>query len=230
VPNLVLAFAELLAGSVILDAAIKGDSIGNVIRGTATQQPITGASGTGTGTIGGAVSGAAGSYVNPVPGASGSRIDEGGDYTLGSQGFLAPGRSKIIGTAGSFFQGGNIWGQFLDGPLAGQYWLVGEGVKPAAGIAPGTIVQAGQKVADAVASPYNGIVGNIEAGFSDHNGIPLAQSTGGYSEGQTTAAGVAWDHFVTGLGGVVDDAKTAVRGHLTGVLGTLETGATLGGF
>lgn len=223
--NLVLAFAELLGGAVILDAAIKGDSIANVVRGQATQQPIGTGSSSGS-SVGSAISSAGtGSYTNPVPGATPSRIDEGTDYTLGPQGFLAPGRSKIIGTSGTFFQGGNIWGQFLDGPLAGQYWLVGEGVKPASGITPGTIVQAGQKVADAIASPYNGIVGNIEAGFSDVHGTPLAQSTGGYSEGQTTAAGVAWSNFVKSLGGVAGKAETAVRGHLGGVLAGIEAGS-----
>lgn len=224
--NLVLAFAELLGGAVILDAAIKGDSIGNVVRGTATQQPIAG--GTSSSAAAAAITGGgSGTYVNPVPGASPSRIDEGTDYTLGSQGFLAPGRSKIIGTSGHFFQGGNIWGQFLDGPLAGQYWIVGEGVKPASGITPGTIVQAGQRVTDSIASPYNGIVGNIEAGFSDAHGTPLAQSTGGYSEGQTTAAGVAWNNFVKSTGGVVGKAETAIRGSLSGVLAGLQAGKAI---
>jgi Peptidase M15 len=44
--NLVLAFAELLGGAIIADAAIKGDSIANVIRGQATNHAVdfTGAS------------------------------------------------------------------------------------------------------------------------------------------------------------------------------------------
>jgi len=223
----VLAFAELLGGAIILDAAIKGDSIANVVKGQATQQPITGSSSSSGGSaVGSAITGAGkGGYVNPVPGASASRLDEGADYTLSSKGFVAPGRSRIVGTSGSFFQGGNIWAQFLDGPLAGQYWYVGEGVKPTSGIKPGVIVQAGQRITDSIASPYNGIVGNIEAGFSDANGTPLAQSTGGYSEGQTTAAGVAWNNFVKGLGGAAGRAETAVRGTLTGALAGLESGS-----
>jgi len=226
--NLPLAFAELLGGAVILTAAIKGDSIANVVKGTATQNPLnptssssSSSSSSGSGPAGPSVSVAAGSYTNPVPGASPSRLDEGGDYTLGSKGFLAPGKSKIIATTGSFFRGGTVIAQLLDGPLAGTYYYVAEGIKPAAGITPGAVVAAGTRLTDSIASPYNGIVGNIEAGWADASGIPLAQSTGGYSEGQTTAAGVAWDHFVKSLGGVADRAETAVRGQLTGILAGL---------
>lgn len=225
--NLVLAFAELLGGAVILDAAIKGDSIGNVVRGSATQTGLSGSSSTTSATSSGSSSGASssggtvptGSYTNPVPGASASRIDEGGDYTLSSQGFLAPGKSKIIATTGSFFRGGTVIAQLLDGPLAGQYYYIAEGISPAVKV--GDVVNAGTKIADPVTSPYNGRVGNVEAGWSDANGIPLAKSTGGYVEGWATAAGAAWDAFVRALGGAADHSNTAIHGHLTGVLAGL---------
>jgi len=42
VANLVLAFAEICAGAIVLDAGIKGDSITNVIKGQATQHPLAG--------------------------------------------------------------------------------------------------------------------------------------------------------------------------------------------
>jgi hypothetical protein len=77
------------------------------------------------------------------------------------------------------------------------------------------VVQAGQKVADAISSPYNGILGNIEAGWW-RNGVPLAQSTGGYTEGEVTAAGAAWDAFVKALGGVAHPSNTS-HGSLTGL-------------
>lgn len=227
--NLVLAFAELLGGAVLLDAGIKGDSLANVITGKATSHPLNPNSSSSSGsassssssssTSSGPSSVPTGSYTNPVPGASASRIDEGGDYTLSSQGFLAPGKSKIVAITGNFFRGGTVIAQLLDGPLAGQFYYVAEGIRPT--VAVGDTVNAGQQIAAGVASPYNGIVGNIEAGWSDANGTPLAQSTGGYTEGQATAAGAAWDAFVHSLGGVVDHANTAIFGHLTGVLAGL---------
>ncbi len=233
--NLVLAFAELLGGAIILDAGIKGDSIANVVKGQATQNPInppaaattsSGAVGQGLTSIGTSGGGSStnippGTYTNPVPGASPSRIDEGGDYTLGPQGFLAPGRSKIVATSGSFFRGGTVVAQLLDGPLAGQYYYVAEGIAPAPGITVGAIVPAGARLTTSIASPYNGTVGNIEAGWASASGIPLAQSTGGYIEGHATAAGVAWNNFVKSLGGVADTANTAIMGALSGVLAGL---------
>jgi hypothetical protein len=80
--NLVLSFAELLAGAVLVDAAVKGDSIANVIKGQATMHPLAGA-GSGSGSGSGSANVAPGSYTNPVPGATLSRTDEGVDYTLG---------------------------------------------------------------------------------------------------------------------------------------------------
>lgn len=44
--NLPLAFAELVIGAVVIDAAVKGDSIANVVRGAATSHPVAGLSGT----------------------------------------------------------------------------------------------------------------------------------------------------------------------------------------
>src|SRR6516164_10049214 len=160
--NLVLAFAELLAGAVILDAAIKGDSIANVIRGTATQNPIGG----GTTRTGGTTSTSAGTtgYTNPVPGAKTGRIDQGVDYTMGGQGFVAPGRSEILisdqsnsGWAG----GGYIAGKFLDGPLKDRIWYAAEGISPT--VAVHAIVNAGDRVGVAAINPFNGTIGNIEA-------------------------------------------------------------------
>ena len=222
VANLVLTFAELLAGAVILDAAVKGDSISNVVKGIATSHPLPGS--TPAGAAAGAASAttaAPGTYVNPVPGATLSRTDEGVDYTLGPQGFLAPGNSKVINTNAGFFRGGSIVLQLLDGPNAGSQYFVAEGVKPAAGIRNGAIVAAGTKVADAISSPYNGIVGNIEAGWWKGS-APLAQVTGGYHpDGAVTAAGAHWDSFVQALHGVAHPSNTVQIGDL----GSLGPGA-----
>jgi hypothetical protein len=45
VPNLPLAFAELLVGGVVLEAAIKGASLSDVVKGKAVTAPITGLTG-----------------------------------------------------------------------------------------------------------------------------------------------------------------------------------------
>lgn len=231
--NLVLAFGEILAAAILLDAGIKGDTIPNVVNGIATQHPLEGASssssststsssaGSGPGSSGGSVGAgaaagaAAGSYVNPVPGASTGRIDQGVDYTLSSQGFLAPGRSKIlVATSGDpgWGGGGYIAGQLLDGPLAGQIWYAAEGILPA--IAPGSVVNAGQLVGEPVHSPYNGILGNIEAGWTNPSNPrqTLAQSLSGYGGDQSSqalTAGYSFSQFVSALGGVAGEFQGA---------------------
>jgi biotin carboxyl carrier protein len=206
VANLTLAFAELLAGAVLLDAAIKGDTIANVITGKATSHPLAAGEFGSSTPAGGNVP--AGSYTNPVPGASTGRIDQGVDYTLGNQGFVAPGRSKILiadqansGWAG----GGYIAAQLLDGPLAGDVYYIAEGISPLVKV--GDTVAAGTQLGRGVSNPYNLIVGNIEAGWANPTSpsTPLAQSLAGYSGDQSAAgltAGYSFSSFVGALGGI----------------------------
>ena len=192
--NLVLAFVEIGAGAVILDAAIKGDSVANVIRGTATQNPVGGTAGQAAqggggggpqglyGQAGQAVRGAGGNiaralgasgYVNPVPGAKPGRIDQGVDYVLGPKGFLAPARSRILvaqnansgwGPRGGR-GGGVVAAQILDGPLKGAVYYVAEGIRPASGIHPGATVQPGTPLVVRNYSPWGGGLGSVEAGW-----------------------------------------------------------------
>jgi hypothetical protein len=229
--NLVLAFAELLAGAVILDAAIKGDSIANVIRGTATQNPIGGS------TAGGGSSSSSSSatgYTNPVPGAKTGRIDQGVDYTMGGSGFLAPGRSQILisdqsntGWAG----GGYIAGRLLDGPLAGRVWYAAEGISPT--VVKGAVVNAGDRIGVAVHNPYNTIVGNIEAGWADPSspGQPLAQSLAGYAGDQSQqalTAGYSFSKFVQALGGVAGTFEGAGAHLANSIRSAFQTGHPTG--
>lgn len=206
-PNLVLSFAELLAGAVILDAGIKGDSIQNVIKGQATSHSLAGSStASGSSSANSASTLPAGTYTNPFPGAQGSRIDQGVDLT-GKQ-FLAPGKSQILvadqanpGWAG----GGYIAAKLLDGPLAGTVYYIAEGVAPLVQV--GQTVSAGQPLGRPVSNPYNGIIGNIEAGWASltNPGQPLAQTLSGYSGDQSTAgltAGYSFSNFWKALGGV----------------------------
>lgn len=152
-------------------------------------------------------------YVDPLPGAQLSRIDEGTDYTLGPESFLAPADSRIVysqvipsGAPPNFFKGGEISGEILDGPLAGKVWYIAEGIVPAPGIHVGSIVRAGQQITRNAVSEYNGIDGNIEAGWAEpanaDPAFPLAQITGGYIECHVTAAGESWNYFATHLGAV----------------------------
>jgi hypothetical protein len=214
VANLVLAFGEVLVGAVLLDAAVKGDTIPNVIKGVATQQPFPGSTGSNTSTTSTTGSGAtfttaaaSGSYVNPVPGASTGRIDQGVDYVLGPGGFVAPGRSQIVYTgAETGFGNEYVAGKLLDGPLAGAVWYIAEAPSKLAGIVDGAIVTAGQQITP----PGSSTGGAIEAGWANPAAPqhPLAQSLSGYggtqpdqSSGALTA-GYSFSRFVHALGGV----------------------------
>jgi hypothetical protein len=216
IANLPLAFAEVLAGAIILDAGIKGDSIANVVKGQATQHPLGSSSGSttaGTGSSSG--SGSSSGYVNPFPGAKASRVDQGVDYT-GTQ-FLAPGNSRILQADQSnpgWKGGGYIAAQLIDGPLAGTVYYVAEGIAPL--VQAGQTVAAGTPLGRPVTNPYNGILGNIEAGWANpaSPGQPLAQATGGYAEGASTAAGASFNRFVQALGGPLGQLASTILGHL----------------
>lgn len=231
--NLPLAFAELLGGAILLDAAIKGDTIANVVTGKATAHPLPGSqtsqigSGGGASTTGTAAGGqtpnvAPGTYTNPVPGARTGRIDQGVDYT-GSQ-FLAPGKSKILQADASnsgWAGGGYIAAQLLDGPLAGAVYYFAEGISPL--VQAGDIVAAGTALGQAATNPYNGAFGNIEAGWANSAGTaPLAQSLSGYSGDQSIqglTAGYSFSRFVNALGGVAgvfQGAGAALAGAVRG--------------
>jgi hypothetical protein len=215
--NLVLAFGEILVGAIVLDAGIKGDSIPNVIRGQATQHPLTTASAAGAG-AGGADPGVGG-YVNPVPGASTGRVDQGVDYHLGPQGFLAPGKSQIVYVgAGGGWGNEYVAGKLLDGPLAGAVWYIAEAPAKAAGIVEGAIVKAGQQITP----PGSSTGGAVEAGWANPSnpGQTLAQSMPGYPPGgdqstQALTAGYSFSKFIHALGGIAgtfEGAGTALSG------------------
>jgi len=223
IANLVLSFAELLAGAVILDAAIKGDSIANVIQGKATSHPLAGSSGSSAGQAaaggGGASSAAAGTYINPVPGASSGRIDQGVDYSLGPAGFVAPGRSKILNVSSGGGWGNEfVTGQLLDGPLAGKVWYIAEAAKTAPGIVVGKIVSTGEQIVPQGSSTG----GAIEAGWANSAGtLPFAQDalTGASDQSRgALTAGYSFSSFVHALGGVpgvFQGAGQALAGAIT---------------
>jgi hypothetical protein len=216
VANLVLAFGELLVGAVVLEAAIKGDSIANVIRGQATMHPVDSGSSSSSTTGGGSSTTGplSGSYTNPVPGSRTGRVDQGVDYALGPLGFLAPGRSKIvyIGSGSGLSGWGNeyVAGQLLDGPLAGAIWYIAEAPAIAPGIVKDAIVNAGQQI-----TPQGSSTGGaIEAGWADPSnpGNPLARSISGYSGDQSLGAltaGWSFSRFVQAVGGLAGQFEGA---------------------
>jgi hypothetical protein len=230
VANLVLAFGEVLVGAIVLDAGIKGDSIPNVIQGKATQHPLTSSStapsstGSPPGATGVTIDPSSG-YTNPVPGATTGRVDQGVDYHLGPQGFLAPGNSKIVYTgAGGGWGNEYVAGQLLDGPLKGAVWYIAEAPAKLAGIAEGVIVKAGQQITPAGSSTG----GAIEAGWANPSnpGQTLAQSMTGYGGDQSTqalTAGWSFSKFVHGLGGAVG----TFEGAGAGLAAAIEQGAGL---
>lgn len=232
--NLVLSFAELLAGAVLLDAAVKGDSIANVIQGKATSHPLAGSSSGSAGTpaAGGtpAVAAAAGSYVNPVPGARTGRVDQGVDYALGPGGFVAPGRSQIV-SVGSGGGWGNeyVAGKLLDGPLAGSVWYIAEAAAKAPGIIEGAVVNAGQQIVPQGSSTG----GAIEAGWANPSnpGQTLAQSLTGYGGDQSRqalTAGYSFSTFVTALGGAAGTFEGAGQALAGAIQQAFSSGAETG--
>lgn len=223
--NLPLAFAELLAGGVLITAGATGSSLGDVVKGTADPshpRPLAGSSGAGPtpGASGGPPSGpdpnpavSTGRYVNPFPGAAASRVDQGVDYTI-TKPVVAPGRFvvKHIGQVAGF--GTYIAGQLLDGPLAGRGMYFAEGLAAAPGVRVGTVIDQGKPIA--VPAGH----GVIESGWADTSSSwyqPLARASGGYSEGQSTAAGASFNRFVQALGGPLGHLVSTIRGSVAGL-------------
>jgi hypothetical protein len=233
VANLVLAFAEMLGAAVLLDAAIKGDSITNVVQGKATQHPLTASSSTTSATpaTGAGSPVPAGSYTNPVPGAATGRIDQGVDYTLGPKGFLAPGRAKIVAaqqSSSGWGGGGYVAYQLLDGPLAGTVGYIAENIAPAVGIAVGQVVGAGQQIAvPAAKGAYGNGAGSSEAGWANPASPtqPLAQTLSGYNGDQSVqglTAGYSFSRFVSALGGAAGQFQGAGAALLSTVEGAFS--------
>lgn len=201
-----------------MDAAIKGDTISNVVTGKATSHPLPGSaawlaaqgdgSGGGAGTTGtgSTPSLAPGTYTNPVPGASTGRIDWGVDYALGPQGFVAPGRSKIVNvSSGGGWGNEYVAGQLLDGPLAGKMWYIAEAATMSAAWKVGDIVQAGQQIVPQGSSTG----GAIEAGWTQASNLGGSLAPGPDQGEAALTAGYSFSQFVSALGGVAGEFQGA---------------------
>ena len=172
-----LAFGALVAGAVVLDYGVK-----NAKGAFATADPL-GSTSTPTGTgAGGSVvtpSPATGGFpaaVDPLPGAVGSRLDQGVDAT--AQKLLSTWAGTVVKAPANDpgWKGGGYVAIQSSADMSRVYY-VAEGLLPTVKV--GDTVTAGQTIANPVANPYNGIVGNIEAGLANPSdfGQPLAQVT-----------------------------------------------------
>lgn len=183
---LLVGFAAVLAAVLLLSKGVTGASFADVLKGNAGQifrsneakfaSSSTAASSGGASSpaTGGVIPSNAKGEVNPVPGATGSRLDAGFDVT--SKQFLAPFTGHIIASTPNdpgWKGGGYVAIANALNPKQVVYFA--EGLVPI--VAKGQLVQAGQPIAHPVLNPYNLVLGNIEFGPADTSGQPLAHSS-----------------------------------------------------
>jgi biotin carboxyl carrier protein len=180
----------------VLMRAVNKDATGrtlidHVLGRSASQSPLLG---TQLAPRGGTSTSSAGA-VDPFPGATGSRLDQGFDLT--TRQLLAPFNGVVLKATQSdpgWKGGGYLAIQSLADPSKVIY--MAEGLAPAVQV--GQQVQAGQPVAHPAINPYNGIPGNIEAGWASPitPGQPLAQTVQ-----NRPAAATSFYQWLLGLGG-----------------------------
>ncbi len=86
-----------------------------------------------------------------------------------------------------------IWYELTTGPEAGRYVYVAEQINHLARV--GQTLHAGQVIAR-----FARTGSCLEMGWSAVNGATWAQATTGYREGEVTAAGISFAHFLISLG------------------------------
>ncbi len=115
-----------------------------------------------------------GPTTNPVPGATGSRLDQGLDGT--TQKFVSPFNGKVVYSSAndSGWKGGGYVAIQSDKDPNNVFYAA-EGLTPTVQV--GQHVSAGQQIATPRPNPYNGINGNFEIGRANPKspGQPLAQ-------------------------------------------------------
>lgn len=194
--SLALAFGSLMAGAVVVDYGVKSMR-------TAFSTPVSASGGPSQASksVKGFPTG-----VDPLPGAVGSRLDQGIDGT-GST-FLSPWAGKVVWSTPSdpgWDGGGYVAIQSSQNPSFVYY--VAEGITPIVHL--GEEVTAGQRIAQPVSNPYNGIVGNFEAGRANPAAPqqPLAQVV---SDPATMV--LEFYHWLLDLGGP-HATSTSLAGH-----------------
>lgn len=209
-----LGFAQLLGGGVLLTAAITGATPRDILSGKhspikplvadfpmgpSIDQPTMAAavkaSGRGGTTSRNGVKTSGKGAVNPVPGWSTGRIDQGVDFSPPKVGapILAPLDAVVLKTGAPGWPGG---GGVLLKLSNGATMYIYEGVD--ALVHAGQHVQAGQIIARAKATSAAYPSSSIEIGYADSNGVPLSHS--GYTEGKITKWGDHMKAFLSELG------------------------------
>lgn len=149
-------------------------------------------------------------YVDPLGGDRylTGRTDMGVDFCLArGEPIRAVGDGIVVGISPDWYKHQPyLWYQLVDGPYSGRYVYVAEQITRLSRI--GTQLTTGQPVAY-----YNKSGTCIETGWSAADGATQAQATTGYAEGQVTASGVSFAHFLLSLGvqGPFELTPTPVR-------------------
>lgn len=173
--QLALAFGAVLVAGLLISAAIRNRSLGDILKGV-TSPNESQASSEGFG-----ISGHAGSAFK---GFKRGRVDQGVDFSAkpGTP-ILTPYKAKVIGIRQNWYRGQPfVFFKFLEGPLKGKLEYVAEQISPT--VKPGQEVEAGGQI-----GVYAQTGTGIERGFATESGETLAASTTGYAEGQETRAG-----------------------------------------
>jgi hypothetical protein len=143
-------------------------------------------------------------YVNPFHASSGlevGRVDMGVDYH-GRGAISAIGDAEIVGFAGAGWPDGEyVLYRLLDGPHAGRYVYVAEGIVPA--VRPGQRVKRGETIGHFAPNAAPGLYPGIETGWgSSVPGLTRAAETGqiGGANHSFSPAGVAFARFLKGIG------------------------------
>lgn len=135
-------------------------------------------------------------YVNPYKGFTKGRVDQGIDFSgRPGQAIRAVGNGRVLPTAANWFKGQPyVSYELTDGPQRGKVVYVAEQIAP--NVRPGQRIRAGQTIGRYASSGTA-----LETGFGTRSpGQTLAKATSGYSEGQVTPAGRAFERFLRGLG------------------------------
>ena len=130
-----------------------------------------------------------GATTDPVPGATGSRLDQGLDGT--TQTFVAPFNGTVVySTANDPGWNGGGYVAIRSAADPGKVFFAAEGLDPTVNV--GESVTAGEQIAQPKANPYNGIAGNFEIGWANPSspGQPLAQTEA--NPRQTVLAFYGW--------------------------------------
>jgi hypothetical protein len=140
---------------------------------------------------------AASAYSDPFAGDQPSigRTDMGVDVCLKpGDPIRAVGNGIVVGVIHNWYDGEPyLWYELNSGPQAWHFVYVAEQIRDLA--RPGQAVHAGQPIARFAAKGTC-----IETGWSAPDGRTLAQATTGYHEGEVTAAGVSFAHFLVDIG------------------------------